>query len=337
VAFGGGVAPSHARGVVGDADLAVGAEEDDASVALEAAVEVVDGGVGGLLRGGAGCDAVDGPLAEDELHDGFAVSGERGGGGEVVGVAAAADEGAVADTAGGFGERAAGGGAGGEVAVGVEREGADGVVGVQGGIGDAELLGQGVIEFVIESDLLDRCTGEGGVRVAGGFGVLEVDESLALAGDDEFGVVDEGHAVLAGEALGACGGEVDVVGALEDEAGGLDWVAEALDGGDAAGREVGAAHEEGITLDAAVVGEEGATAGVEDVVIFHDGDGGLDGVDGGAAAMERGPAGGERIADAALMGFDGVVGDGPGAAVDEEGGLHRPHWASWSLRRLVSL
>ena len=55
VAFGGGDAPGHAGSVVGDADLAVGAEEDDAAVAAEAGEEVVDGGGGGGLRGALRC------------------------------------------------------------------------------------------------------------------------------------------------------------------------------------------------------------------------------------------------------------------------------------------
>ena len=76
----------------------------------------------------AGEDAIDGPFAEDQLHDGLAPAGERDGGGEIVRIAAAADERGVADAAGSLVERAAGGGAGGEVAAGIERYGADGVV-----------------------------------------------------------------------------------------------------------------------------------------------------------------------------------------------------------------
>ena len=63
-------APGDAWGVVCDADLALGGEEDDASVASEAVEEVVDGGLGGRLCGVAVGDAVGGPFAEDELHDG---------------------------------------------------------------------------------------------------------------------------------------------------------------------------------------------------------------------------------------------------------------------------
>ena len=158
--------------------------------------------------------------------------------------------------------------------------------------------------------------------MACGFGALVGHEAVALAGDDEFGVFDERHAVLGGEALCAGADEVDVRGLLKDEAGGLDGVAEVLDAGDAAGAEVGTVHKQGVELDATVAGEEGAAAGVEGVVVFHDGDGGLYGVDGGATAGESRPAGVEGSGDATLVGCDSVVGHGPGTAVDEEDGLH---------------
>ena len=91
-AGGGGESPGHAGGVVGEAEAAVGSEEDDAAVASKAVEEIRDGFAGGDFRGGAGGDAVGGPFAEDELHDGFAPAGEGDGGGEIVGVAAATDE-----------------------------------------------------------------------------------------------------------------------------------------------------------------------------------------------------------------------------------------------------
>lgn len=94
--------PGHTGGVMGKADAAIRAEQDDAAVTAEALVEVIDGGGRGNLRRGAGSDAVDGPFAEDELHDGLAPAGERDGSGEIVGVATAADEGGVTDAAGGF-------------------------------------------------------------------------------------------------------------------------------------------------------------------------------------------------------------------------------------------
>jgi hypothetical protein len=53
--------------------------------------------------------------------------------------------------------------------------------------------------------------------------------ALPLAVEDEFRVVDEGDAMGLGELLGARSDEVDVGAVFEDEAGGLDGIAEALD------------------------------------------------------------------------------------------------------------
>jgi len=131
-AAGSGDAPGHGRSVVGEAEAAVGAEEDDAAVSAEAVVEVADGFAGGDFGRSAGGDAIGGPLAEDELHDGLAPAGKGDGGGEIVGVASATDEGGVADAAGSFVECSTGGGGGGEVAACVEGDGADGVVVLRG-------------------------------------------------------------------------------------------------------------------------------------------------------------------------------------------------------------
>jgi hypothetical protein len=128
---GGGEAPGHGGGVVGEAEAAIGTEEDDAAMAAETVEEIRDGLAGGDFRGGSVGDAVGGPFAEDELHDGFAPAGEGDGGGEIVGVAAATDEGGIADAAGGFVEGATGGSGCGEVAAGVESDCADGIVGVK--------------------------------------------------------------------------------------------------------------------------------------------------------------------------------------------------------------
>ena len=46
-AAGRGQPPGHAGGVVGDAEAAVGAEQDDAAVAAEAVVQIGDGACGG--------------------------------------------------------------------------------------------------------------------------------------------------------------------------------------------------------------------------------------------------------------------------------------------------
>ena len=148
-------------------------------------------------------------------------------------------------------------------------------------------------------------------------------EALAFAVEDELSVIDESHAVGGGELLGAGADEVDVLALFEDEARGLDGVAEALDAGDAAGLHAAAIHEEGVELYAAIGGEEAAAAGVEGGIVFEDGDGGFDGVDGGTAAGEDGVSGFKGGADAGLVGLSGVGGDGPCTAMNEEGGIVR--------------
>jgi hypothetical protein len=115
---------------------------------------------------------------------------------------------------------------------------------------------------------------------------LGVGEALALTVEDEFGVVDEGHAVRGGELLGAIADEVDMVALFEDQAGGLNGIAQALDAGYASGLHAAAVHEERVKLDAAVGGEKAAAAGVEGGVVFEDGDGGFNGIEGGCAARK---------------------------------------------------
>ena len=124
-----------------------------------------------------------------------------------------------------------------------------------------------------------------------------------------------------GEALRAFSDKVDVRRLLQDEACGLDGVAQMFDAGDTAGFHAAAIHDEGVELDAAVGGEEAAAAGVEGGVVFKDGDGGFNGVDGGAAEGEDGVASFKGAADTGLVGGCGIGGNGPGAAVDEEGGV----------------
>ena len=330
-AAGGGDAPGHGGGVVGEAEAAVGAEEDDAAVSAEAVVEVGDGFAGGDFGGGAGGDAIGGPLAEDQFHDGFAPAGEGDGGGEIVGVAAATDERRVADAAGCFVEGASGGGGGGEIAAGIEGDGADGVVAVWSGRRgfvvprSPNASGPGAPDVVGSKlkggfgILVVAVAGEGGIGEAGGVTGLCLGEAFAFAIEDELAVVDEVHAVGRSEVFGAFADEVDMGALFEDEARGVDGIAEALDAGDAAGFHATAVHEEGVELDATVGGEEAATAGVEGGIVFEDGDGGFDGVDGCAAASEDFVTDFKGAADAGFVSGCGVGGDGPCSAVDEEG------------------
>lgn len=190
--------------------------------------------------------------------------------------------------------------------MGIEGYGAYGVVGVEGGLWG----------FVVAEDL----AGEGVVGETGRLASLGQSETLALAVEDQFGVVNEGYAVGCGELLGTRADEVDVRAPLEDEAGGLNRVAETLDTGHAARLHAAAVHEKGVELDTAVGGEKAAAAGVEGGVVFKDGDCGLDGIEGRAAAGEDGIAGLEGVADSGLVSVGFFGRDGPGTAVSEEGG-----------------
>jgi hypothetical protein len=96
--------------------------------------------------------------------------------------------------------------------------------------------------------------GEGVVGEAGGLAELGMDEALALAVENEFGVVDEGHAVGVGKVLCSFTDEVDVGTFFEDQTCSLDGIAQALDAGHAASLHASAVHEESVELDAAIGG-----------------------------------------------------------------------------------
>ena len=156
-------------------------------------------------------------------------------------------------------------------------------------------------------------------------------EAFALAVEHQLGVVDEGHAVGVGELLSAGTDEVDVRAFFQNQARGLDWVAEALDTGHAASLHAAAVHEQSVELDAAIGGEETAAAGVEGGVVFENGDGGFDGVQRRAATSEYGVAGFKSITHACFVGGRRLGGDGPCAAVDEEDGGVSGRGRHWDM------
>jgi len=148
-------------------------------------------------------------------------------------------------------------------------------------------------------------------------------QALAFAVEHELDIINESHAVGLGELLSAGADKVDMRRFLQHETRGLDGVAQALDAGDAAGFHAASVHEQGVKLNAAVGCEEAAAAGVEGGVVFKNGDGCFNGVDGRAADGEDGIAGFQGAAYAEFMGGCGVGGNGPCAAVDEECGIVR--------------
>ena len=122
-----------------------------------------------------------------------------------------------------------------------------------------------------------------------------------------------------GELLGAGTDEVNVLALFEDEARGLDGVAEALDAGYAAGPHSATVHKQGVKLDAAIGGEEAATSGVKSGIVFEDSDGCFDGVKGRAATGKDALASFKGGAHPRFMGGHRVIGDCPGATVNEQG------------------
>jgi len=104
-------------------------------------------------------------------------------------------------------------------------------------------------------------------------------EALALAVENQLGVVDESHAVEVSELLSAWADEKDMRTFFEDQTGGLNGVAKTLDAGDTAGFHATAVHEKGIELNASVGSQEAAAAGVEGGIIFKDSDGGFNRVE----------------------------------------------------------
>jgi hypothetical protein len=123
-----------------------------------------------------------------------------------------------------------------------------------------------------------------------------------------------------GKLLSAGAYKVNVGALFEDEAGGLDGIAEALDAGHAASFHAAAVHEESIELDAPVGGEKAAASGVEGGIVFENANGCLDGIQCRPAERKNGVAGFKRVANAGLVGGCRFWGDGPGATVDQKNG-----------------
>ncbi len=163
--------------------------------------------------------------------------------------------------------------------------------------------------------------GESSVDEAGSVAGLCPSEALAFAIENELVVVDEGHAVSVCEALRALPHKVDMGRFLQDEARGVDGIAQAFDTGDAADFHAAAVHEERVELDAAVGGEEATSTGVEGGIVFEDGDGGFDSIDGSASAGEDFVADFEGVAHAGFVVGGSFGRDGPGSAMNEEGGI----------------
>lgn len=83
------VGMGHGIGVEGKADVALGANGDDASVTVDTFFEQPDCSFTGAPRGQTGANGIANTLANDDLHQRLAVAGGAGSCGQVVGIGAA--------------------------------------------------------------------------------------------------------------------------------------------------------------------------------------------------------------------------------------------------------
>ena len=136
----GDVAVGHARSVEREAGITFAIEEDEAAGAVSASREQMDRfassevcgrfaarrGRGGVFTDCRPAQKIDGGLGHHDFHDGFAIAGAGDAAGFGIGVAATADQRRIADAAGKFAARAAGGSGGKQMSISIDGDGADG-------------------------------------------------------------------------------------------------------------------------------------------------------------------------------------------------------------------
>ena len=84
-------------------------------------------------------------------------------------------------------------------------------------------------------------------------------------------------------------------------------------------------------MNLAIAVQKAAAARVKSVVIFQDDDRFLNRIERRASALEHAPARSQRVAHAANMGADHVIGHGPRATMNYENGIHK-NFLNWTLR-----
>lgn len=253
----------------------------------------MDGSLRGARRsGGGGAEEVTDGFGEEDFHDGFAVAGGRNGASFGVGITTAADERRIADTAGKFAAGAAGGSSGVQTALVVESDGADGAL--------------------LVATMMFRS-----VRV-----LTTALPGFAFGGRDKLGGIAERNTLLMDEALRAGGNEHHVRAFFEDCASSLNGVFDPMKTGDGTSTERRSIHDDGIALDIAIEIEMRTVAGIEDRIIFEDGDGRFNRIERVATVGKDGPAGVESSKATGFAWFDGVVGNVPGSAVENERRAH---------------
>jgi len=274
--------------------MAVFIEQDETAGALASAREELHGGLGGAGGSGiGGAEKIGGGFGHHHPHDGFAIASGRDTSRFRIGVTTTTNQRGISDAARELATGAASGGGSEKAAVLVERNSADGSL------------------FVA-------------AMIFSGVGVLAAAKpGFALGGRDEVFGVAEPDAMRVGEIFGALGDEHHVGTFFEDRAGGLDGIFNATQSCDGASAERCGVHDDGVALDVAIKSEMRAEAGIEDGIVFEDDDGGFDGVERVATGFQNIPASLKSAKAAGFTNVDGIIGDVPGAAMNNEGRLHR--------------
>ena len=244
-----------------------------------------------------GAEKIHSRFRHHDFHDGFAVAGAGNPAGFGIGVTTAANQRRIADAAGKFATRSAGGGAGKEVAL------------------------------TIDGDRADRSLLVAAMVLGGVFVRFASHPGFLLGFADQFFRLAELDSVLFGETLGAIRDQHHVRTLFENFARELNGILDALQRCRRAGTERLAVHDNGVALHMAIQIEMRPIPGVKNWIVLENHDGGFDRVQRQAAAGEQSPAGPESALAAGLASFHGFVRNIPRAA------MHDQSWFHWDENR----
>jgi hypothetical protein len=160
--------------------------------------------------------------------------------------------------------------------------------------------------------------GKGVVSEAGGTPLLREFEALPFAIEHQFRIVNERHAIRVSKFFCAGAHKIDVRALLQDEACGLDGIAQALYASHSASLHAPSIHQESVKLNATIRGQETPAPGVKGGVVFQHGNRGFDCINGSAAASKDSKTCFERISNTSFMGRSNIVRDCPCSAVNEQ-------------------
>ncbi len=129
--------------------------------------------------------------------------------------------------------------------------------------------------------------------------------------------------MLAGKSFRALAHKINVRTLTQNLARCPHRIAQVLHASHASRAKRGSIHDQRIHLHAPIAIQKAATPGVESLVIFHDDDGLLNGIESRAAALEHAPSRGQRVVHATKMGVDHVIRHGPGPAMNHQNRISR--------------